>query len=296
MVSVQGGRLALCCAVVCFSVVGAGPVAGRDRSSGRSGGNWGGAPQNAGQFRDSRATFGRNSPPAPQAAYGRQPARGPGYGYQPQTAANYRPYSNGPVYNQPQYPVQQWRPQTYNVPAVNNYQRNTNTQAAMTSRAGSPATTTLSPSHIAPKPTPTVQRTPTVRESAATLLMAQTREAVWNAYDHYTDSPGYADIYRDFHRFMLSVNSITEQTAASSGKTDQQLRTDLQEAEVSLEVLTVQTTAWKRDADAADGAELKSQLTAMKQTLSQLMTASDVDMQDFAALADEPATPIRARQ
>jgi hypothetical protein len=73
----------------------------------------------------------------------------------------------------------------------------------------------------------------------------------------------------------------------------------LREAEVSLEVLQIQTDGWQRDADApAQGEQnpLALQFERMASTLAELMTASDVAPQDFAAVDDAADTPIRARQ
>jgi hypothetical protein len=217
----------------------------------------------------------RNNAPANQYVpygnnYNRQPYYGPQPAYQPQAInqANYN-YANSAA-----------RPATGIVPS--NYVVPT------------PVAKAVPP---APVKVPTAARPLTVRESAAALLLAQTREAAWDAYENYTHSDGYADTYRELHKFLQSVKSLSDEAGrqSSSGTVSESFANALRDAEINLQVLQVQTESWQRTA-AKDRPELPAQLQKMAASLAELMTASNVASQLYAAVDEEPATVIRAKQ
>lgn len=152
-----------------------------------------------------------------------------------------------------------------------------------------------------PQPAPTANRPLTPRETAAALLLAQARTATWEIYEHFDQNAGYSETYREMHKFLQTVKSISTETTlqAEQSVVSTQLADALREAEVSLQVLQIQTDGWRRDADAPAQSEqspLALQFERMAGTLAELMTASNVAPQDFAAVDDAADTPIRARQ
>jgi hypothetical protein len=128
-------------------------------------------------------------------------------------------------------------------------------------------------------------------------LLTQTRAATWDLYEHYEESLGYADAYREMRRLFTQVRVLANLArAGKSASAGSSLTSSLREIEVLIQIVQVQTAEWTRDAGAPAGPELQQQLTDVSETLRDVMAEFQVSPQILSAVNEEPATVIKSRQ
>lgn len=249
-------------------------------------GNSGGAPQNGQWSRNGNPNGGQwNQNPQWNQNYGRAQVAPPSY---PVARTNVAPQSYPGYYQGTPYNYSQPSP-----PA-----RPTTTYVAP-QPAANPAVT--SPAPTVKATVPTAAPVLALHQSAAVHLHAQARAATWDLYEHYDQSPGYKEAYREMYRLLGLTRSLADAARGQSptAAASTQMIAWLHEAEVLLQVVQVQTANWSRDANAPESssrADLQTQLERLSATLSEVMTAYRIPPQEFAAAEEEPATVIRARQ